>query len=94
MNEKDDELRGEALLGLAVRKDSGVTTYIIKELERRNVGSLALEATKEVGNPKVLPALLHLRLRTLKWKKKNSTAELDPCWMKDLSEAIAAYDPP
>ncbi|BAY20082.1 hypothetical protein NIES21_59520 (plasmid) [Anabaenopsis circularis NIES-21] len=55
------EIRGEALLGLALRKDERVISPLIAELESDCVGRLAVEAAKEIGDAKLYPALIKLQ---------------------------------
>jgi hypothetical protein len=56
-----DDARGEALVGLARRKDERVIEPLIKELTSENVGLLALEAAEDVASPRLLPSLLLLK---------------------------------
>jgi len=55
-----DETRGEALVGLARRKDPRVLGAIIQELSSEHVGLLALEAADKLGDSRLMPALLRL----------------------------------
>jgi len=55
------ETRGEALVGLATRKDTRVIEPILKELTSGAVGRLAVEAAREIGSPKLYPALVELK---------------------------------
>ena len=92
LNEKDDEIRGEALLGLAKRRAKRISSVIIKELQKRRPIFLVLEAAEEVRDPKVLPALRDLSSRALKRGKKLSLGERNLHWMDKLNEVIASYD--
>jgi HEAT repeat protein len=56
-----DDCRGEALVGLARRKDERVIEPLLKEITSDGVGSLAIEAAEEIGSPRLLPALLELK---------------------------------
>jgi HEAT repeat protein len=56
-----DECRGEALVGLARRKDLRVFELLLKELAADEVGTLAVEAAEYLADPRLLPALLKLR---------------------------------
>lgn len=60
ITDSHDETRGEALVGLARRKDRRVLEPIIEELSSGNVGLLALEAAETLGDPRLFPALLRL----------------------------------
>jgi len=51
------EVRGEALVGLARRRDPRVTEPLRRELGRRPVLVLAVEAAEELGDGTLLPAL-------------------------------------
>lgn len=74
------EIRGEALLGLAIRKDERVINPLIAELESGCVGRLSVEAAKEIGDTRLYPALIDLQ----KWW------DLD---VKLLQEAISSCKP-
>ena len=56
-----DECRGEALVGMARRKDGRVFEPLLKELATEGVGSLAIEAAAEIADPRLLPLLLELK---------------------------------
>jgi HEAT repeat protein len=60
VTDSHDETRGEALVGLARRKDPRVLEPIIQELSSEHVGQLALEAADALGDSRLLPALLRL----------------------------------
>ena len=60
LDEDDHEIRGEALVGLALRKDQRVFTPLFKELASENVGTLAVEAALELGDPKLCDSLKDL----------------------------------
>jgi HEAT repeat protein len=66
INEKTDrdetyEIYGEALVGLARRKDERVIEFLLQELTSNCVGYLALEAAEEIGDFRLYPALVNLR---------------------------------
>jgi HEAT repeat protein len=61
--DSDATVRGEALIGLARRKDERVLPLLIQELGREDVSDLALEAAGEMGHPCLLPALVRLKER-------------------------------
>jgi HEAT repeat protein len=48
LSDDDDEVRGEAMLGLAKRQDARATQVILKELSRREVTNFAIEAAAEM----------------------------------------------
>ncbi|MDF5715889.1 MAG: HEAT repeat domain-containing protein [Rhizonema sp. NSF051] len=55
------EIRGEALLGLAKRKDKRVINLLIEELCCNCVGRLSVEAAKEIGDTRLYPFLSTLQ---------------------------------
>jgi HEAT repeat protein len=60
----DDIVRGEALVGLARRKDERVIEPLIQELARypaAKYGSLPIEAAEEIADTRLLPALMRLK---------------------------------
>lgn len=60
LDDPDGNTRGEALVGLAKRKDERVIEPLLKELTSGCVGSFALEAAQEMGSPRLLTALTQL----------------------------------
>ncbi len=56
-----EEIRGEAFVGLARRGDKRVIEPLLRELMSDSVGSLAIEAAKEIADSRLLPALLSLK---------------------------------
>ena len=73
----DDDTRGEALVGLARRKDSRVIDALRTELASDCVGSLAIEAAELIASSELCPQLVKLQL----WW------DVDPCL---LDRAIMA----
>ncbi|WP_319420915.1 HEAT repeat domain-containing protein [Pleurocapsa sp. FMAR1] len=69
------EIYGEALVGLARRKDQRIIPILRKELESDQVSVLAVEAAAEIGDIRLYPALMLLK----EWWSLNQDA---------LSEAI------
>lgn len=57
----DDDTRGEALVGLASRKDQRVVPALLTELRSREVGTLAIEAAELIAAPELRPHLISLR---------------------------------
>jgi HEAT repeat protein len=61
LDESDSEIRGEALLGLARRGDGRVVKYLLKELSSDEVGTLAVEAARDIAHSRLYPSLLKLK---------------------------------
>ena len=57
----NDDAKGEALVGLARRKDDRVLDPLLDELTSENVGLLAVEAAEDLGDPRLVPALMALK---------------------------------
>jgi HEAT repeat protein len=58
--ESDPEIRGEALVGLARRRDTTIAPAILRELEGDFHGDWAIEAAGLLGDSRFLPALIEL----------------------------------
>ncbi len=63
LNDPDPEIRGEAVLGLARRRDARISVAIQRELEGEFHGDWAAEAAGLLGDPRFLPALRALERR-------------------------------
>lgn len=63
--DSDPEIRGEALLGLARRRDMSIAPAIQRELEGEFHGDWAAEAAGLLGDARFLPALRSLYSRLL-----------------------------
>ncbi len=61
LSDPHDETRGEALVGLALRKDDKVIEPLISELSSGNAGRLTLEAAEAIRDPRLYPALVELK---------------------------------
>lgn len=61
LGDEDYEICGEALLGLAIRKDQRVVEPLIKELSSDSVCILAVEAAKEMGDTRLSSVLMQLQ---------------------------------
>lgn len=59
--DRHDETRGEALVGLARRSDARVLLSLVKELKAASVGTLAVEAARDLGAPECIKPLKDLR---------------------------------
>lgn len=84
--DKHQETRGEAMVGLARRKHSQARTLIRKELTRRDLSPLALEAAEELGDTALYSDLLKL--------KQSLQRHKDPYLLERLEAALQACQPP
>ena len=57
LTDADDEVRGEAILGLAKRRDERAVQPLLRELGLDHVGTLALEAAGAMPRPEFIPHL-------------------------------------
>lgn len=71
--EEDSEIRGEALVGLARRKDQRALEPLIKELSSETVIDMAVEAATEFATPQLEPTLIELAKR---WKSDQALLRL------------------
>jgi HEAT repeat protein len=60
LSDSDDEVRGEAMVGLARRQDVRAVEAILTELGRQDVLNLAIEAAEEMPRLEFLPRLEEL----------------------------------
>lgn len=82
LSEDDSEIRGEALIGLAKRKDERVIEPLIRELSGEFFGSWCIEAAELMSDPIFYPFLLSLRDRIER--------EVESRFISQLDDAIAA----
>ncbi len=82
LSEEDHEIRCEALVGLAKRKDQRVKDAIMKELMEEFHGSWVLEAAELMGDPDYCPLLRELRVQL--------EGTEDSCFLTDVDNAILA----
>jgi len=85
LKERDAEIVGQALIGLAKRKDPRVLKPLRKELMRRFRGSWSLEAAELACDPRLYPLLIRMRKR---WGFSDGHR-----FTAHLNEAIAACKP-
>jgi HEAT repeat protein len=81
LGDLEPEIRGEALVGLAERKDARVLAALRAELQTRPVSLLAIEAAECLGDSALLPLLLALR-----------TPGIDLSVSSALAQAIASLE--
>ncbi|MGH1376136.1 MAG: HEAT repeat domain-containing protein [Alphaproteobacteria bacterium] len=62
LNERNPEIRGEAMIGLALRKDMRVKPAIIQELEGELHGTWAMEAARKYPDPDFISLLKQVRI--------------------------------
>jgi len=82
VNDKHQETKLEAIVGLAKRKDKRVNDIIRREIIGGEYGTLLFEAIIETQDKEFLP-LLKQNLRTIKGDKT-----INPEWEKDLENCI------
>lgn len=61
LDDPEADTAGEALVGLAKRKDLEVVQHLIRRLEDGDVGNLVVEAAEASADPRCLPGLYKLR---------------------------------
>jgi HEAT repeat protein len=82
VNDKHQETKLEAIVGLAKRKDSRVNGIIRRELIDGEYGSLLFDAIIEIGDKEFLPLLRH------NFKIIKDDITIDPEWKADLKKCI------
>jgi len=85
LEDGNDEIRGEALTGLAQRRDQRVLEPLRRELTGRPVGVLAIDAAGSLGDPSLLPLLLRLRSAA-------ANANSDAYFLSVLDEVITSLE--
>ncbi len=61
LHDSEAEIRGEALVGLARRKDTRVFSELVKEWASHDVSILSIEAAEELADPQLIPYLMNLQ---------------------------------
>jgi len=85
LNDPDHEIRGEGLVGLAIRGDSTIVPELFNEWRDNEVSILSVEAAEECRDPR-----LYHRLRQF---KETLSLENDPHFASRLAAAIEACKP-
>jgi len=83
VNDKHQETKLEAIVGLAIRKDKRIIEVIRRELHDGEYGILLFEAIIETGDKEFLP-LLRQKLRSIK-----DDTSINPEWITDLKNCIS-----
>lgn len=81
------DAHGEAMVGLAMRKDVRVIDIIQRELRGKNPSTFALDAAYEYGNPIFYPALRKL------WRGIRSHGKTHSIWCTNLKYALKTCAP-
>ncbi|MFW1858305.1 HEAT repeat domain-containing protein [Acinetobacter defluvii] len=74
------EIRGEAMIGLAERKDESIIPILQQELDSEFYGSWAIKAAALLASPLLCPSLQRLKLRF--------HHDLDGCFIAEIDDAI------
>jgi hypothetical protein len=82
VNDKNQDTKLEAIVGLGKRKDIRVKEIIIRELLDGEFGTLLFEAIEEFNDKEFLPFLY----QTL--EKSKSDKSINPIWLEDLRNCI------
>lgn len=61
LDDPDEDTRGEALIGLARRKDKRVIDALKKELSSESIGTLTIESAQLIASKELYPSLVALR---------------------------------
>lgn len=81
LHDTDLDVRGEALVGLAERKDEGALVCVKKLLQDETEGTYGVKAAKLMAHPSLLPDLLAI---------KNAADDYNDYFLSELDEAIEA----
>jgi len=82
VNDKDQDTKLEAIVGLAKRKDLRIKEIIIREIKYGEYGTLLFEAAQEIGDLDFIKPLQS----NLRESKNNSS--INPDWVKGLKACI------
>jgi hypothetical protein len=87
LSDTHSDPRGEALVGLAARKDARVIAYIQRDLRTERPSKYTLDAAYEFGDPVFLPALKNL------WRGIKHHGKTHSIWCTNLKYAIKTCTP-
>ena len=82
INDKHQETRMEAIIGLAKRKDDRVFEIINQELTKNDFGSMLFEAISETENKDFIPILQQ------ELNESKNIETINPDWIKGLEKCI------
>jgi len=85
LNDPDDEVRGEAMVGLAARGAPSIVDVILKEWELDSINKLSIEAARHASDVRLLPCLESF-LETM-------NLDDDIAYREEIEKAIAACKP-
>jgi HEAT repeat protein len=83
LTDEDEVTRGEAMVGLARRKDYRVLAPLLAEIEKMPHWHLPLEAAGELADMRLLPALLRSKIRWPRekdWVYDDFDTAIEACW--------------
>lgn len=83
MNDRHQDTRFEAIMGLAVRKDIRVKEIIKRELSAENFGRLLFQAIAELADTAFLPVLEKIQ------NKSTRSKDINQSWLDSLNTCIA-----
>ncbi len=83
VNDKHEDTKYEAIVGLAIRKDARVKGIIKRELLSRIYSTSLFEAIIDFGDKDFLPLLRQ------HFKEDNASKDINPEWLKELKECIS-----
>lgn len=82
VNDKHQDTKLEAILGLAKRKDKAIKTFIVRELLDGEFGTLLFEAIEELNDKSLVPILEE------QLQKSEKNKNINPEWIKDLRDCL------
>lgn len=84
INDRHEETKFEAIVGLAKRKDIRIKKIIKRELHQKEFGSLLFEAISELQENSFLPLLKKI------YKKEHNNTKTSIEWIHDLKRCITS----